>query len=103
MTLSETFKANLEQLGADFPGASSERPGASTDFGTVSQAMPAASASIFTRENVTLHSYDATKVTASETAHEAMMISAKSLAHTALDILTDPDLLSRIKKEHSDR
>jgi metal-dependent amidase/aminoacylase/carboxypeptidase family protein len=103
MALSEAFKANLEALGAEFPEASSERPGASTDFGTVSQAMPAASASVFIGENVALHSYDATKVTASETAHEAVIISAKSLAHTAIDVLTDADLLTRIKKEYSDR
>jgi amidohydrolase len=103
MELSEAFKANLEALGAEFPEASSERPGASTDFGTVSQAMPAASASIFIGENVALHSFDATEVTASETAHEAVIISAKSLAHTAIDVLTDAALLKRIKKEHSDR
>jgi amidohydrolase len=103
MALSETFKANLEELGANFPEAASERPGASTDFGTVSQAMPAASASIFIGENVALHSYNATKVTVSETAHEAVIISAKGLAHTAIDVLTDADLLKRIKKEHSDR
>ena len=102
-TLSEAFKANLEALGAEFPEASSERPGASTDFGTVSQAMPAASASVFIGENVALHSFDATEVTASETAHEAVIISAKSLAHTAIDALTDADLLRRIKEEHSSR
>ena len=103
MALSEAFKANLERLGADFPEAASERPGASTDFGTVSHAMPAASASVFIGENVALHSYDATEVTASETAHEAVMISAKGLAHTAIDVLTDADLLRRIKEEHSSR
>ena len=62
IALSKAFKANLEALGAEFPEASSERPGASTDFGTVSQAMPAATASIFIGENVALHSYDATNV-----------------------------------------
>jgi metal-dependent amidase/aminoacylase/carboxypeptidase family protein len=103
MALSEVFKVNLEALGAEFPEAVSEGPGASTDFGTVSQVMPAATASIFIGENVALHSYDATKVTASETAHEAVIISAKSLAHTAIDVLTDAALLKRIKKEHSDR
>jgi metal-dependent amidase/aminoacylase/carboxypeptidase family protein len=103
MALSEAIKANLEKLGAVFPVATSERSGASTDFGTVSQAMPAASASIFIGENVALHSYAAMEVAASETAHEAVIISAKGLAHTAIDVLTDVDLLERIKKEHSDR
>ncbi|MCW3990439.1 MAG: M20 family metallopeptidase [Candidatus Bathyarchaeota archaeon] len=103
MSLGEAFKANLEALGAVFPEAASERPGASTDFGTVSQAMPAATASVFIGENVALHSYEATEVTASETAHEAVMISAKGLAHTAIDVLTDADLLRRIKEEHSSR
>jgi len=103
MSLGEAFKANLEALGAMFPEAASERPGASTDFGTVSQAMPAATASVFIGENVALHSYEATEVTASETAHEAVMISAKGLAHTAIDVITDADLLLRIKEEHSSR
>ena len=103
VVLSEAFKANLEALEAEFLRAASERLGASTDFGTVSQAMPAASASIFIGENVALHSYDATKITASETAHEVVIIIAKSLAHTAIDVLTDADLLTRIRKKHSDR
>jgi amidohydrolase len=103
MVLSEAIKSNLEAQGAEFPEAGSESPGASTDFGTVSQAMPAASASIFIGENVALHSYDATEVTASETAHDATIISAKCLAHTAIDVFTDAGLLERIKKEHSNR
>jgi hypothetical protein len=65
--------------------------------------MPSASAYIFIGENVALHSFDATEATASETAHEAVIIGAKSLAHTALDLLTDAALLKAIKKEHSDR
>ena len=101
--LSAAFKANLEALGAEFPEAASERPGASTDFGTVSHEMPSASAYVFIGENVALHSFDATEATASETAHGAVIIGAKSLAHTALDLLTDADLLETIKKEHSDR
>ena len=103
VALSEAFKANLEALGAEFPEASSERPGASTDFGTVSHEMPAASAYVFIGENVALHSFEATEATASETAHKAVIIGAKALAHTALDILTDPTLLKTIKKEQTDR
>jgi amidohydrolase len=99
MALSEAFKKNLEKLGAVFPEALSERPGASTDFGNVSQVIPAASASIFIGEDVVLHSYEATEATASELAHEAAIIGAKSLAHTALDVLTNSDLLERIKEE----
>jgi len=99
MSLSEVFKKNLEKLGAVFPEALSERPGASTDFGNVSQVIPAASASIFIGEDVVLHSYEATEATASELAHEATIIGAKSLAHTALDVLTNSDLLERIKEE----
>jgi amidohydrolase len=99
MALSEAFKKNLEKLGAVFPEALSERPGASTDFGNVSQVIPAASASIFIEEDVVLHSYEATEATASELAHEAAIIGAKSLAHTALDVLTNSDLLERTKEE----
>ncbi|MGD2200052.1 MAG: M20 family metallopeptidase [Candidatus Bathyarchaeota archaeon] len=103
MALSETFKANLETLGAQFPETPSESPGASTDFGTVSHAIPAASASIFIGEDIALHSYEAAEATLSDIAHEAVIIGAKGLAHTAIDVLTDEVLLKRIKEEHSDR
>jgi len=103
MALSGAFKANLEGLGAVFPEAPSERPGASTDFGTLSHAMPAASASVFIGEGVALHSFEATEATLSETAHEATIIGAKGLAHTAIDVLTDPNLQARIEEEHSNR
>ena len=103
VALSEAFKENLEKLGAEFPEALSERPGASTDFGNVSQIIPAASASIFIGEDVVLHSFEATEATASELAHDAVIIGAKGLAHTAIDVLTDPDLLRRINEESSNR
>ena len=43
------------------------------------------------------------EMTATDQAHEAMIIGAKALAYTAIDLITDPERLERAKEEYRKR
>ena len=78
------------------------KSGASTDFGNVSQEMPALSGYINIGE-VTLHSPSETEMTATDQAHEAMIIGAKALAYTTIDMITDLEKLESAREEYRKR
>jgi metal-dependent amidase/aminoacylase/carboxypeptidase family protein len=78
------------------------KSGASTDFGNFSQEMPALSGYINIGEE-TLHSPSGTEMTATDQAHEAMIIGAKALAYTAIDMITDPEKLESAREEYRKR
>lgn len=98
-TLSKIFRENLVDLGVEFPEDEEKKLGGSTDFGNVSQIVPAVSAWISLGEDLVLHSPEATKVTASGRAHEAVIIASKALAHTAFDLYTVKSLMDEVKSE----
>ena len=101
--LSDLFRENMVALGVDFPvEEEAKKSGASTDFGNVSQEMPALSGYINIGD-VVLHSPSGAKATATPEAHEAMLLGAKGIAFTSIDLLTRPDLLVAAKKEHKKR
>ena len=101
--LSDLFRLNVGLEGVDYPEEMTpHNSGASTDFGNVSQEMPALSGYINIGD-VTLHNPSGTKMTATDQAHEAMIIGAKALAYTAIDLITDPDKLGRAREEYSKR
>jgi amidohydrolase len=99
-TLSDLFRHNIAIEGVEYPEETEpKRSGASTDFGNVSQLMPALSAYINIGD-VVLHSPDGAEMTATPQAHEATMKAAKALAYTAHDLITQPQQLKKAKEEH---
>lgn len=101
--LSDLYRVNVGLEGIEFPEELTPKiSGASTDFGNVSQEMPALSAYI-NIGNVVLHSPSGTEGSSTEKAHEAMIIGAKALAYTAIDLITDPETLEKAKAEHKKR
>ncbi|MBT6605107.1 M20 family metallopeptidase [Candidatus Bathyarchaeota archaeon] len=101
--LSNLFRENVGLGGTDYPKElTPKKSGASTDFGNVSQEMPALSGYINIGD-VTLHSPNGTEMTCTPRAHEAMIIGAKALAYTAIDLITDSDVLENVKEEHRKR
>jgi amidohydrolase len=101
--LSDLFRVNVGLEGVVYPEElTPKKSGASTDFGNVSQKMPALSGYINIGD-VTLHSPSGTKMTATDQAHEAMIIGAKALAYTALDLITEPEVLDKAREEHRKR
>ncbi|KAJ7504386.1 hypothetical protein B0H11DRAFT_514896 [Mycena galericulata] len=73
---------------------------ASTDFGNVSYALPALHPgyAIPTEPNGGNHTIGFTKAAASQQAHDATMIVAKGLAHTAFRALRDDDFFNRVQE-----
>nr|MBC8463326.1 amidohydrolase [Candidatus Bathyarchaeota archaeon] len=101
--LSDLFRDNVGLEGVEYPEElTPKRSGASTDFGNVSQEMPALSGYINIGD-VTLHSPSGTKMAATDQAHEAMIIGAKALAYTAIDLIIDPEKLESARKEYRKR
>jgi len=101
--LSDLFRVNVGLGGAVYPEElSPNKIGASTDFGNVSQVMPALSGYINIGD-VTLHSPSGTKMTATDQTHETMIIGAKALAYTAIDLITDPEKLENATEEYRNR
>jgi amidohydrolase len=102
-TLTDLFRAEMKEVGVDFPEEKEPRQGGgSTDFGNVSQVIPALSAYV-NIGNVTLHSPEGASMTATDEAHEVMLKAATALAFMAIDLITKPELLDSAKKEHGRR
>jgi len=102
-TLTDLFRGEMVEVGVDFPEETELRKGGgSTDFGNVSQVIPALSAYVNIGP-VTLHSPEGAAMTATPEAHEVMIKAAKGLALTAIDLLTRPGLLEAAKREHKQR
>ena len=102
-TLTDVFRENMGLAGVEYPEETEVRQsGGSTDFGNVSQAIPALSAYINIGP-VVLHSPEGTAMTATPQAHEAMINAAKGLAYTAVDLITRSELLKRAEEEHRRR
>jgi metal-dependent amidase/aminoacylase/carboxypeptidase family protein len=101
--LSDLFRNNMKLIGVDYPVENEPKvSGASTDFGNVSQVIPALSGYINIGD-VVLHSPGGTVVTGTLEANNVMIMGAKGLAFTAIDLITEPDLLKAAMKEHDIR
>ena len=101
--LSDLFRDNMLSLGVDYAEEDApRRGGASTDFGNVSQEMPALSAYINIGD-VTLHSPQGTISTGTSEAQDAMLLGAKGLAGSAIDLITKPELMEKAKQEYTHR
>ena len=97
--LGEVVIANMQALGHTVEQA--EDVYASTDLGNVSQVVPTAYA-IFgiCNEEIGWHSKEVAAATKSERGHEVLLAAAKTLAISTLDLLGDPDLIARARREH---
>jgi amidohydrolase len=97
-SLGEALAANLRALGEP---ATTWRSMASTDFGNVSQAVPSVLFSVATwPAAVNFHTREAAAHAAQPQAMRAMHTAAVAMAHTAVDLLTTPGLLARIRGDH---
>jgi amidohydrolase len=97
--LSDLFRENISLEGVVYPEEIEVRKsGASTDFGNVSQEIPSLSAYIKI-DDVTLHSPEGARMTGTPEAYNAMIKGAKALAYTAIDLLTNEEILEKAKRE----
>ena len=98
--LAELFQRNLESLGGVVDQGPVDRELGSTDVGNVSQAVPTIQPMLqISPREVTCHMAAFAEAAGSETGHRAMLLAAKAMAMTAVDLLADPANLARVAVE----
>lgn len=99
-TLARLFEENIRPLGEDVQEpAVGERMG-SSDMGNVSQMVPAIHPYVTIADPGTAgHTPEFAAAAASERGNQALIRSAKAMALTALDLLTQPELMAQAKTE----
>jgi amidohydrolase len=101
--LANAFEANLKYLGVEDID-DTEVFSASTDMGNVSHKVPSIHPNLaIAPKGIVTHSVEFMKAAASPMAHDALIVGAKALSLTGYDVLTDPNLLARIKQEFADK
>ena len=106
VTLAQAVGANAQTLGfrLDEPVAGRPGSGASTDFGNVSQVMPAFELRYAVSETpVTSHTRDMCETAATDLALSNALVVAKTLSLTAADLLRDVTLVEAAKAEFAER
>jgi len=102
-TFTDLFREEMAEIGVSIPEEKEPRQGGgSTDFGNVSQRIPALSAYVNIGD-VVLHSPEGASMTATPEAHDVMIKSSKALAGMAIDLITKPELLDAARREHAKR
>jgi amidohydrolase len=98
--MGDAFVRNLESLGEPLNPPPAGSGQGSTDMGDVSQAVPSIHAYIqICGDEVAGHSREFAEASASKRGEEVILIAAKAMAMTAIDLFTDPDLMNRAKEE----
>ena len=101
-TLLRVYEKYMKQLGAEFVPEMVQPTLVlgSTDMGNVTQVVPGFHP-VFDigARGFTIHSREFAEMAQSEEAHERTLTFITSLVLTTLDILSDPQLLARVKKE----
>ncbi|MYC34633.1 MAG: M20 family metallopeptidase [Chloroflexi bacterium] len=106
LTLAQAVGANLQALGVRLDDPIPGRPGsgASTDFGNVSQVMPAYELRYAVSETpVASHTRDMCETAITDFALSSALQVAKALSLTAADLLRDATLVETAKTEYADR
>lgn len=100
--IARTYRKHAQALGFEFQDADmAEQPptGASTDCGNVSHCIPTAHPVYSLGSGARNHTRGFAEDANSEAAQEPTLRVSKALALTALDLLTDPDLLDEARRE----
>ena len=100
-TLGGIFRANLEALGEQVEQTPEDQELGSTDVGNVSQVIPTIQPTIALTERpeVVCHSAAFAEAAGGPPGDRALILAAKALALTALDLFADPARLRRVQEE----
>ena len=97
-TLAELYAGAMQRLEVDCPMESDMGFG-STDMGNVSWRVPAIQPMFKIADHIPNHTREFTAAAATDRAFQATFEAAKAMAFTAIDLLADPSLLERAKRE----
>jgi metal-dependent amidase/aminoacylase/carboxypeptidase family protein len=99
-TLARTLKANLDAVGMSLPEAKPKEGSGSTDWGNVSYVVPSVETSYPILDHVcTWHSQEVVDAADSELGYANTLLTAKAMALTGYDVLTEPSLRDAIQAE----
>ncbi|MEM2961276.1 MAG: M20 family metallopeptidase [Candidatus Bathyarchaeia archaeon] len=99
-TLCELFRKNWAQFTTDI--LDQEEPLGSSDVGNVSHVVPAIQPEIsIAPEGTTPHTREFAEAGISEKAHQAIVIAAKTMSMTAIDLLSIPEIVDKIRQDFS--
>ncbi len=100
MALAEAYKANIESLGRTVVDPESRRSMGSTDMGNVTQIVAGIHPAIAIAPwDVPIHTTEFREIAASEAGHQGLLDSAKAMAMTAIDVLTNEGLRKAMRDE----
>jgi len=100
LTLARLFRENMQTLGRQIKLSDPSKTFGSTDMGNVSQIVPSIHPHIaIAPEEVVAHSPQFAQAAASEAGIKGLIDAAKALAMTVVDLVADPKILSRVKRE----
>lgn len=99
--LGALFRVNLETLGERIEQTPEDQELGSTDVGNVSQVVPTIQPTIALtdRPDVVCHSAAFAQAAGGEAGDRALLLAAKALAMTAVDLFTDPTSLRQVREE----
>jgi len=99
--LGRLFQTNLEALGEQVEQTPEDQELGSTDVGNVSQVVPTIQPTIALtgRPEVVCHTVAFAEAAGGPAGDRALLLAAKTLAMTALDLFADPACLQRVRKE----
>jgi amidohydrolase len=97
--LLELITANLRAIGVEVNNERRRSGRGSTDFGNVSRRVPGIEARIAITDVIDTpgHSIEFREAAGSDQGRQAMLVAAKSLAMTAVDLLSNPDNLKKAR------
>jgi amidohydrolase len=97
--LLDLMTANLRSIGVDVNNERRRSGRGSTDFGNVSRRVPGIEARIAITDVLETpgHSVEFREAAGSDMGRQAMLVAAKGLAMTTIDLLSNPDHLKRAK------
>lgn len=104
LALAELFRQNMESLGRNVLLSNPSEAFASTDFGNVSQRVPAIHPFVaIASPEVMLHSPEFAAASVSEAAMNGILDASKALAMTVVDVVSSPEIMTKIKAEFMGR
>ncbi len=99
-SLARTFAANWREIGIEVLEPRPNEPMGSTDMGDVSQVIPALHPYIrIVSEEIAGHTVEFREAAISPAGHLGMLNAAKGMAMTAIDLLTDPELMQQVQSD----
>jgi amidohydrolase len=100
LTLARLFRKNAQSLGRRVLLSNPAKSFGSTDMGNVSQIVPSIHPHFaIAPKGVLIHSPEFAKAAASEAGIKGMLDAAKALAMTVVDLVTNPEIVIRVKRE----